>query len=107
MNLVIFITDYILVYSNIINMSNLVYTALGNRIRAKLILCLAEKSKNVSQLIGTCGLAQSAVSQHLAKLKQSGLVTSKKQGKEVWYSLRYTKAATICKLMRSLEQEVR
>ncbi len=88
-------------------MSDNIYSALGNKTRTKLVLCLAQKSKNVSELIATCGLAQSAVSQHLSKLKQSGLVSAKKQGKEVWYSLRFSKAATICKLFLVLEQEAK
>ena len=83
-----------------------IYSAFGNKIRTKLILCLAKKPKNVTELIATCGLSQSAVSQHLNKLRQSGLVKAKKEGKEVWYSLKYKKAAEISSLLISLEQEV-
>lgn len=82
------------------------YSALGNPIRSKLIICLSQKPKNVTELINNCGLAQSAVSQHLTKLKNSGVVEAKKNGKEVFYSLRYKKAADIAKLMMSLEKEV-
>ncbi len=83
-----------------------IYSALGNQIRAKLILCLAKQSKNVTEMINTCGLSQSAVSQHLSKLKQSGIVEAKKEGKEVIYTLKYKKAADISNLLLSLEQEV-
>lgn len=83
-----------------------IYSAFGNQTRTKLILCLAAKSKNVTELIQTCGLSQSAVSQHLAKLKKSGIVETKKEGKEVWYSLKFKKAADISKLLLSLEREV-
>jgi DNA-binding transcriptional ArsR family regulator len=82
-----------------------IYSAFGNQVRTKLILCLANKQKNVTQLINTCTLSQSAVSQHLSKLKKSGIVEAKKDGKEVWYSLKYKKAADISKLLLSLEQE--
>lgn len=88
-------------------MTYTLYTAFGNQVRTKLILCLAQKPKNVSQMIQICGLAQSAVSQHLSKLKQSGIVETKKEGKEVFYSLRYKKAAEISKLLLQLEEEVR
>jgi ArsR family transcriptional regulator, virulence genes transcriptional regulator len=84
-----------------------IYSAFGNQIRTKLILCLAQRSKNVTQMIQTCGLSQSAVSQHLAKLKKSGVIKSEKEGKEVWYSLKYKKAAEISKLLLSLEQEMK
>lgn len=84
-----------------------IYTTFGNKVRTRLVLCLAQKSKNVTELINTCGLAQSAVSQHLTKLKLSGLVETKKEGKEVYYSLKYKKAAEISKLLISLEKEVK
>lgn len=84
-----------------------IYSAFGNQIRNKLLLCLANKPKNVSQLIGNCGLAQSAVSQHLAKLKKSRLVETKKDGKEIYYSLKNKKAAEISKLLMILEKETK
>jgi len=87
-------------------MADDLFTAFGNSIRAKLILCLAQKSKNVTELISTCGLSQSAVSQHLSKLKKSGVVTAKKEGKVVWYHLKYKKAAEISRLLLSLETEI-
>ena len=87
-------------------MTNNVYSAVGNQVRTKLILCLAKMTKNVTELVQTCGLSQSAVSQHLCKLKKSGIVETKKDGKEVWYSLKYKKAAQVSRLLLSLEQEV-
>jgi DNA-binding transcriptional ArsR family regulator len=63
--------------------------------RIKLLRCLKEKEKNVSQLIKNCGLSQSAVSQHLTKLKNWGLVSCQKQGKEVYYKLDKKNAAEI------------
>jgi DNA-binding transcriptional ArsR family regulator len=87
-------------------MSTSVYSALGNEIRAKLVLCLSQKPKNVSEMIQVCGLAQSAVSQHLMKLKESGIVKTTKKGKEIYYSLKHKKAADISKLFLSLEKEI-
>jgi len=63
--------------------------------RIKLLRCLKDKEKNVSQLIKTCGLSQSAVSQHLKKLKNWGLVSCYKQGKEVYYKLNKKNVAEI------------
>jgi DNA-binding transcriptional ArsR family regulator len=87
-------------------MSYDIYSALGNEVRVKLLLCLSRKSKNVTEMIHTCGLAQSAVSQHLAKLKLAKLVETKKEGKEILYSIKYKKAAEISRLLQSLQQEV-
>ncbi len=87
-------------------MARNVYLVFGNKIRTKLVLCLSKEPKNVTGLIHTCNLSQSAVSQHLAKLKKSGIVEIKKEGKEIWYSLKHKKAADISRLLVSLEQEV-
>jgi DNA-binding transcriptional ArsR family regulator len=87
-------------------MSHNIYSAFGNEVRVKLLLCLSKKSKNVSEMVRTCGLAQSAVSQHLAKLKSANLVLTKKKGKEILYSLKYKKAAEVSSLLQSLQQEV-
>jgi ArsR family transcriptional regulator len=65
--------------------------------RIKILICLKEKEKNVSELIKNCGLSQSAVSQHLKKLKNWGLVSCQKQGKEVYYKLNKKNAAEIAK----------
>ncbi len=59
----------------------------GSTARLKLLTCLREKSKNVSELIKTCGLTQSAVSQHLAKLKSLKIVRCKKKERKVYYQL--------------------
>ena len=83
-----------------------VYSALGNEVRAKLLLCLSRNSKNVTQMIHTCGLSQSAVSQHLRKLKAAGLVSTKKDGKEILYSIKYKRATEIVRLLTALQQEV-
>jgi ArsR family transcriptional regulator len=63
--------------------------------RIKILICLKEKEKNVGELIKNCGLSQSAVSQHLKKLKNWGLVSCQKQGKEVYYKLNKKNVAEI------------
>ncbi len=68
-------------------MDSPVLNSLSNSTRLMLLCCLAKDKKNVRELIDTCGLAQSAVSQHLKKLKSAGLVKDEKYGKFVYYSL--------------------
>ncbi len=56
--------------------------------RRLLILCnLLEQEMNVSQLSARLGLAQSPLSQHLAKLRARGLVTARREGQQVNYAL--------------------
>lgn len=63
--------------------------------RIRLLNCLSKGKKNVSQLIKVCQLSQSAVSQHLQKLKKLSLVKTEKTGQKVYYSLINKQAAKI------------
>jgi DNA-binding transcriptional ArsR family regulator len=81
------------------------YSVFGNKIRVRLILCLSKKSKNVSELILNCGLSQSAVSQHLGKLKRAGFVQTSKSGKEIYYSLTHRESARIAELIMKMEKD--
>jgi DNA-binding transcriptional ArsR family regulator len=87
-------------------MQYLAIDALANPTRIKLLCCLSKNSRNVNQLIETCGLAQSAVSQHLAKLKKAGLVKNRKHGKFVYYTLTSQKTATVANLLNGYCKEV-
>jgi len=54
-----------------------------------LILCqLVEGEETVLQLARKVGLSQSALSQHLIKMKAAGLVGSEKRGKKAAYFLK-------------------
>jgi DNA-binding transcriptional ArsR family regulator len=76
--------------------------AFGSIPRLKLMMCLGESPKNVSQLIGNCGLTQSAVSQHLAKLKAAGLLQCDCKGRERIYSLLDPRSAEISRNLYKL-----
>jgi DNA-binding transcriptional ArsR family regulator len=77
-------------------MKNIV-SIFSNYTRVKIITCLLEKDKNVSELIKNCGLSQSAVSQHLKKLKEAKVVSYYTQGKEKIYTLNSKEAGDISK----------
>ena len=51
-------------------------------------------------LLAALGGAQGALSQHLAKLRQMGVIQADRRGKEVWYTLDTPAAATILNCMR-------
>ncbi len=53
-----------------------------------LILCLvAERERSVTELETILALRQPAVSQQLARLRMDGLVTTRREGKAIYYSL--------------------
>lgn len=69
----------------------------GNLTRLKILSCLINKPKNVSELIKTCNLSQSAVSQHLEKLRKVKLLKTEKKGREIYYQLTKKQAGKIAK----------
>lgn len=53
-----------------------------------LILCrLTQGEYAVGQMVELCGQSQSGVSQHLAKLREGGLVKTRRDGTTIYYSL--------------------
>ncbi|HBI35319.1 MAG: Transcriptional regulator, ArsR family [candidate division WWE3 bacterium GW2011_GWF2_41_45] len=87
-------------------MKNEIFMAISNPVRLKLIRCLSEKPKKVNDLINICGMSQSAVSQHLAKLKKAGILETHKEGKFVFYKLLYPEAAEIAVRVENLSKEM-
>lgn len=68
-----------------------------------LILCkLVEGEETVGGLVGHVGLAQSAVSQHLMKMKEAGLVVSERRGQQVYYSLASAEVNAVLKTLHQI-----
>lgn len=61
---------------------------LGDRTRLTLLHALSGGEADVTTLTEACGAARPAVSQHLARLRLAGLVTTRKEGRRVIYALR-------------------
>ena len=52
------------------------------------ILCLlAERERSVTELEGLLALSQATVSQQLARLRYEGLVSTRRDGRQIYYSL--------------------
>ncbi|MDN3356264.1 metalloregulator ArsR/SmtB family transcription factor [Actinomadura sp. DC4] len=62
---------------------------LADRTRLSLLVRLGEGEADVSTLTGACGASRTSVSQHLARLRLAGLVTTRKDGRRVVYALRH------------------
>lgn len=73
--------------------------ALANEHRLLILCQLADSEKTVGELTRLVGLAQSAVSQHLARLRREGLVSTRRDGQTIWYSLTSDEAGRIIALL--------
>lgn len=69
-----------------------------------LVLChLAESGElAVGELVERIGLSQSALSQHLAKLREEGLVTTRKEAQSVYYRICDPRAQQILALLHDI-----
>jgi len=73
--------------------------AMGNEQRLLVLCQLVDKELSVGELLAGIKLSQSALSQHLAVLREAGLVDSRKSGQTVFYSL---PAGPVHQLMHTL-----
>jgi DNA-binding transcriptional ArsR family regulator len=62
-----------------------VFQALGDSTRRAIFEALARGEAGVKELTARFDISQPAVSQHLAALKQAGLVSGRREGRNVFY----------------------
>ena len=60
---------------------------LANENRLMILCSLLKEPKSVDELNETIALSQSALSQHLAKLRHLGLLSTEKKGQQVFYQI--------------------
>jgi len=74
---------------------------LSNQRRLMILCRLASGPATVSELCKVAGLSQSAVSQHLAKMRTEGLVKGEKDGLQMHYSITDPRCLEILIQLRS------
>ena len=73
--------------------------AMSNRRRMIILCALCQKEQSVGELEKKVGLSQSALSQHLARLRRDGFVKTRREAQTIYYS---TENPQICQLMSAL-----
>jgi ArsR family transcriptional regulator len=76
--------------------------ALGNERRLLILCALGGGELSVGELAPRVGLSQSALSQHLALLRRSGLVATRRQSQTVFYRLGSPAAQAIIETLSGL-----
>lgn len=61
--------------------------ALSNEKRLTIVCALYKGEKSVGELEEIVGLSQSALSQHLARLRRDGLVDTRREAQTIYYSM--------------------
>ena len=69
-----------------------------------LVLChlVGAGEMRVGDLVTAVGMSQSALSQHLALLREDGLVATRRQAREIYYRLADPRAARVIALLRDM-----
>ena len=67
------------------------------------IMCILECGELcVSDIVKKTGIAKANVSQHLSLMKDSGIVTARREAQSMFYSLTNPKVMQACKLMKEV-----
>jgi DNA-binding transcriptional ArsR family regulator len=75
---------------------------LANPSRLLVLCALVTREHTAGELEEIVGLSQSAVSQHLARLRSEHLVNTRRQGQNIYYSLSNDKARQILGKMHEI-----
>ncbi len=76
--------------------------ALANEHRLMILCKLAEGELSVGDLVAAIGLSQSALSQHLAKLRADRLVTTRRDAQTIYYRLTSADAARVLQVLADI-----
>ncbi len=76
-----------------------IFKVLGHPIRLKIVAGLCSRECNVKHIWECLDLPQATVSQHLALLKNKGIIEGKREGVEVRYSVIHPLARNIVALL--------
>jgi ArsR family transcriptional regulator len=76
--------------------------ALANENRLMILCKLIEGERPVGELVAAVGLSQSALSQHLAKLRADRLVATRRQSQTIYYRLASPEAIRVMQLLADI-----
>ncbi len=81
------------------------FLALGDPTRLKILHAILDDEKNVTALVELTGAPQGRVSSHLACLRWCGYVATRKEGRQVFYSVTDRRVAKLVELASGLVED--
>tara|TARA_R110002124_G_scaffold283648_1_gene459882 strand:- start:113 stop:412 length:300 start_codon:yes stop_codon:yes gene_type:complete len=76
--------------------------SLANPNRLLVLCALVTREHTAGELEQLTGLSQSAISQHLARLRKEQLVTTRREAQRIYYSLYSSAAAAVIKTLHGI-----
>jgi len=81
----------------------MVLRAVNNKFRKKIIELLHESKKmTVTEIFVKMRVDQSVASQHLSALRQAGIVTTERVGKNIYYSINYPRIEKLKNIIQQM-----
>ena len=75
---------------------------MGNEHRLLILCSLIQGERSVGELNDMMPLSQSALSQHLASLREAGLVKTRRESQSIYYSLQGEEAIRVIEVLQSI-----
>ena len=91
---------------NAIALKAKLFRGFSNPSRLSILECLLDGPRNVSEIVAVTGLSQPNASNHLACLRDCGLVTAVQEGRYVYYHLSDDRVAKLLTLADEVLAEV-
>ena len=82
------------------------FKTLGHPARIRVLELLSERERSVGEMLPEVGVEATSLSQQLAMLRRAGLVTFRKEGSTVYYSLTSPQVAELLAVARRILTEV-
>ncbi len=75
---------------------------LGNAKRIRILDALQNGELTVNELVDIVGISPANISQHLGIMRQKGILTSRREGVNIFYKISNPKVSKACALMREV-----
>ena len=82
--------------------ASILLKAMSNEHRLMILCQLSQGERSVGEMERLIGLSQSALSQHLARLRRDGLVHTRRQAQTIFYSLSGNEAEAVINTLYGL-----
>lgn len=73
------------------------FGVLATPVRLKIISAVCQQEKNVTELLALIDTSQPNMSQHLAALYRSGVLSKRREGTQMYYRLKSERVALLCR----------
>lgn len=78
------------------------FRVIGQPVRIQILLVLAAQDSCVCHLEAVLGLRQASISQHLMALRKAGLLSTRREGRNIFYHLNHQEVAQLIRQAAAL-----